>query len=223
MDRIRQFLSAFTPRRRVAYIVGILFLALGITMNTKTGMGVSPVIAVAYNIAVILGIPFGTMTFFYYAFLILVQFLILGRAFDHIQWLQLAASFLTSAFISLFDYIVPSAGSVVMRFVLLGLAVLMLGIGIILTVGARFVPNPADGTASAISQKSGLSLGLSKNLLDLVSIAIALALGFLFEHRILGIGVGTVVTMLLTGRVVALLQKPIERLARLAEFEEGAL
>jgi len=215
MESIIKFLRAFTPRRRAAYLAGLCFLACGITMNTKTGLGVSPVISVAYNIAVLLGISFSVMTFIYYAFLILVQFLLLWNSFDHIQWLQIVTSFLTSALIGLFDRVLPGAQGAPARAGCLLLAIVLTGIGIILTVGAEFVPNPADGAARAIALRTGRSLGFSKNLLDLVSILLALALGFLFRGQILGVGIGTVVTMLLTGRAVALLQKPVLTLAGL--------
>ena len=215
MTKIRQFLSAFTPHRRLTYFIGILFLACGLTMNTKTQLGVSPVLSVAYNLAELLHISFGVMSFIYYVFLILVQLLLLRSEFDQIQWLQLLASFLTSAFISIYDYILPTAQTLPVRICMLVLAIVLTGIGIILTVGSKFVPNPADGTANAISTLSGWSLGFSKNVLDLVSILVALTLGLVFRHQILGVGIGTVITMVLTGRVVALLQKPVLKLAGL--------
>ena len=215
MTNIRQFLTDFTPHRRWTYIIGIVVLACGITMNTKTQLGVAPVVSVAYNLASLLNIPFSVMTFLYYCFLILVQVLLLRDAFDRVQWLQLAASLLTSAFIGLFDALLPTAEAYPARIAMLLLAIVLTGVGIILTVGSAFVPNPADGTAHAISVRTGWGLGLGKNALDLVSIVIALALGLLFRGRILGVGVGTVITMALTGRVVALLQKPVLRLAGL--------
>ena len=216
MESVRNFLCTFTLRRGVVYLIGLCFLACGITMNTKTQLGVSPVISVAYSIAVLLGISFSVMTFLYYVFLILVQRLMLRKGFEKIQWLQLLASLITSAMIGFFDRVLPTAESIPMRVFLLLLAIVLTGIGIILTVGADFVPNPADGTAHAISLWTGKSLGLSKNLLDLISIAVSLAIGLIFRGQILGVGAGTVVTMLLTGRVVALLQKPLLRLSGLS-------
>ena len=35
------------------YLVGLLVLALGISLNTKTGLGVSPIISVSYSISTI--------------------------------------------------------------------------------------------------------------------------------------------------------------------------
>ena len=216
MQSVRTFLHAFTPKKRAVYLVGLCFLACGITMNTKTQLGVSPVISVAYGISALLGISFSVMTFVYYAFLILVQLLLLGKAFEHIQWLQIVTSFLTSALISVFDALLPTAQGIPFRVGFLLLAIVLTGIGIILTVGAEFVPNPADGTARAIAVRTGRSLGFSKNLLDLVSILLAAVLSIVFLRRIVGVGAGTVVTMLLTGRVVALLQKPVLKTAKLA-------
>ncbi|MBQ9269481.1 MAG: hypothetical protein IJ206_08200 [Oscillospiraceae bacterium] len=213
MKQLIDFFRSVTPRRWTIYLTGIVILACGITMSSKTNLGTSPVISVAYNISDLSGIPFGVMTFIYYVFLIAVQVLLLRREFDPVQCFQLLASLLTSTFIGLFDRFLPSSEVFPVQVLLLILAIVLTAIGIILTVGAQFVPNPADGLASAISRRTGKSLGLSKNLLDFVSILISVALGLLFRGRLFGIGIGTVITMLLTGRAVAILQKPVQRLA----------
>ena len=215
MNRTRAFLRAFTPRRRIIYLLGTLILGCGIAMNTKTQLGVAPILSVAWNLSELIGIPFSLMSFLYYCFLILLQLLLLGREFEPIQALQLIASFFTSFFIGVFGRILPTAVTPAGRGLMLLGAILLTGVGIILTVGARFVPNPGDGMAQAIARRTKKSLGFSKNLLDIGSFLIAAALGFIFRGRLMGVGIGTVVTMLLTGRVVAWLQKPILRLAGL--------
>ena len=215
MKKIRAFLHSFTPRRRVIYLLGTLLLGCGIAMNTKTQLGIAPILSVAWNLSELIGIPFSLMSFFYYCFLILLQLLLLGREFEQVQWLQLLASFFTSFFIGLFGRVLPPAVSPAGKAAMLLGAILLTGTGIILTVGARFVPNPGDGMAAAIARRTGKSLGLSKNILDISSFLLAAALGFLFRGRLMGVGAGTVVTMLLTGRVVALLQKPLMHLSGL--------
>ncbi len=215
MKKIRAFLHSFTPRRRVIYLLGTLILGCGIAMNTKTQLGIAPILSVAWNLSELIGIPFSLMSFFYYCFLILLQLLLLGREFEQVQWLQLLASFFTSFFIGLFGRVLPPAVSPAGKAAMLLGAILLTGTGIILTVGARFVPNPGDGMAAAIARRTGKSLGLSKNILDISSFLLAAALGFLFRGRLMGVGAGTVVTMLLTGRVVALLQKPLMHLSGL--------
>ena len=197
------------------YLVGLVILACGLTLNKKTNLGISPILSVANAIAELTGISFSVMTFIYYCFLILLQFLMDREGFEQIQWLQLVVSFLTSAFIELYDRFLPQATVLWTQIPMLLLAILLTGIGVILTVGARFVPNPADGTVNSIAKKTKLSLGLSKNVLDVVSIAVALALGLIFRGQVIGIGLGTVIAMLLTGRVISLLQKPLLRLTKL--------
>ena len=39
------------------YLLGLLILGCGIDLNTKTQLGVSPIISVAYNIAYLTHIP----------------------------------------------------------------------------------------------------------------------------------------------------------------------
>lgn len=48
--------------RVVFYILGLLILALGLTLNTKAGLGVSAIISVAYSISLIFELNFGNVT-----------------------------------------------------------------------------------------------------------------------------------------------------------------
>ncbi len=40
--------------RGLIYLMGMVILAFGITLNTKTGLGVSPIISIAYCVSEIL-------------------------------------------------------------------------------------------------------------------------------------------------------------------------
>ena len=53
--------------RVLFYAAGLLILALGLTLNTKTGLGVSSIISVAYSISVIFDHNFGNMTLALYS------------------------------------------------------------------------------------------------------------------------------------------------------------
>ena len=58
------------------YLVGLLVLALGISLNTKTGLGVSPIISVSYSISTIWNLNFGNMTMVLYCIFVLVEMLL---------------------------------------------------------------------------------------------------------------------------------------------------
>lgn len=90
----------------VVYLLGHIVLAFGVCLNTKTMLGVSPVVSVAYNISLIWRVPIGQSTFVYYLILIGIQFLLLWRRFDRFQVFQVLAGFLGSFFLQIFDGLV---------------------------------------------------------------------------------------------------------------------
>ena len=58
-----------TLSRWAIYVLGMLVLALGLTLNTKTGLGVSPILSLAYCSTRIWGVNLGDATFVLYALL----------------------------------------------------------------------------------------------------------------------------------------------------------
>ena len=107
--------------RIALYLVGIIVLALGITLNTKTNLGVSPIISIPYAVAQIFGYETGTAVF--------VAIVLLKGKFPPFQLLQVAASYLTSAFITIFDRVLPVPEQMGSRLLVLALAIGMIGAG----------------------------------------------------------------------------------------------
>lgn len=62
--------------RGFSYLLGLLVLALGITLNTKTGLGVSPIISVSYSISTIWNLNFGNMTLVLYALFVVFEMIL---------------------------------------------------------------------------------------------------------------------------------------------------
>ena len=200
------------PVRLAIYLGGIVVLAFGITLNTKTLLGVSPIISMPYCVSVLTDTPLGVLTFTFYGIFIFLQFVLLRKEFELTRLLQIFMSLFTSIFIQIFDVILPEFHSVGMRLVMLAAAIIFTGIGAAITVGMQIVPNPADGLAEVIGRKLGKDFGFGKNAFDLLSLAISASIGLIFSRQVIGIGVGTVCAMIFTGRVIALLQRPIDRL-----------
>ena len=93
----------YMARRIVVYCLGIVILALGITLNTKAALGVSPIISIPYALSKINNLELGTITFVIYCVFIFIQLLLLRKDFKLRMLLQVVASFLTSLFISIFN------------------------------------------------------------------------------------------------------------------------
>lgn len=196
----------------LVYLLGHIILACGVCLNTKTFLGVSPVISVAYNASQILGVPIGPSTFVYSMLLIVIQYALLGKRFDRFQFLQIFAAFLGSFFLQIFDSFLSLPGHLFWRFLSLLIGLILTGIGASLTVGMKILPHPADALAHTIGLVCHRSFGFGKNLLDTVCILTAASLGLLFKQSLLGIGFGTLVAVFMTGRVIAVCHPWTEQL-----------
>lgn len=202
------------------YCAGLLVLTCGITLNTKTLLGVSPILSIPNCLSVLCGWDLGTLVTLLYLTFVLVQIPLKGRRFGLLDLLQFPVSILSGRLVGLYDanLSIPHPGPV-LRVGLLALAVLLTGAGICLTVNMELAPNPADGLVHCLSQVTGKRMGLCKNLFDLACVGITVVLSLLLGGPVVGIGVGTVASMLLTGRAVAginrLFRRPMRRLAGL--------
>lgn len=200
-----------TMNRWIIYGIGMITLALGLTLNTKSNLGVSPIISVAYLFSNITNISFGDVTLLYYCIFVVCEFFL-----NH-EWknfLQIPFSIVFTRFLNLFSsmftfqcHVLPSQ-----LFVLL-LAIICTGVGAALTVNMDIVPNPGDGIVNAIAQKIGKDMGTTKNIVDFCCVGITLLIGFLTNRLFFGIGIGTILAMIFVGRVIHLFnqmcKKPI--------------
>lgn len=203
-DYIDNNRKKYMLHRIFIYTLGLILLACGITMNTKTGMGVSPIISVSYAISEIWDFNFGNVTFMQYTVFVAIQ-AILMRKITVSLLLQLPLSLVFTRFMNLFNSIIPECGTHIWQQLLMLLAAIcLIGMGIIMSVRTDLVPNPGDGIVREISVVIKKSMGLTKNGFDLLNLCISCLLGVLFTGHLIGIGLGTVLTMLLTGRAVAL-------------------
>lgn len=68
-----------TVVRTIFYLAGLAILALGLTLNTKVTLGVSPIISVAYSASQIWSWNLGDATFAWYAVFVALEALIHWR------------------------------------------------------------------------------------------------------------------------------------------------
>lgn len=191
--------------RILQYIAGLLILALGITLNTKTGLGVSPIISIPYCVSQIWNLNFGNATLVLYVLLIIAQFFIKGKNRTWTDLLQLPLSIVFSQLLNfLSNALAIHYVSLWKNLMLLLFAIICTGVGVSLTVNTNYVVNPGDGIVQAIAVRMKKSLGFTKNGFDLGCIIITVIIGLCFQGKVIGIGIGTLAAVLGTGRVVAL-------------------
>ncbi len=193
--------------RVLIYSVGMLILAFGITLNTKSGLGVSPVVSVSYCISALTGVKFGDVTMLTYTLFVAGTFVLRGKNRRLTDLLQLPLSIVFSRFLNLFADWIPydsTQHSVVWNFAVLAAAIVLVGTGICMTLNMRLIPNPADGIIQALAERMNWEQGFAKNVLDFFCVSFTVIVSLLTMGRVVGINVGTVLAMLCVGRVVAL-------------------
>lgn len=194
--------------RILFYIIGLLVLALGIILNTKTNLGVSPLISVSYCVSELTQMNMGNVTFLWYVVFVLVEIgsHICTKRYKAIvpDILQIPLSVVFTRFMNLFSAVLPEVGeSWTMRLLFLAVAIVLTGVGISLTLSARLVPNPGDGIVQALADCSEKKVSTMKNILDAVCVIITIVISLIFAGKIIGVGIGTVFAVIFVGRVVA--------------------
>lgn len=210
--------------RALVYAAGLVLLALGIVLNTKTGLGAAPLVCVAYVVSQLTGLVFANVSFAFYGLFALIEVALHLLRRDHKRVLndlaQLPFALVFTRFMGLFDRMIAplDAGAPLWpRLLLLAAAILLIGVGACLSVRMRLIPNPGDGVVLALSDFTGRELGLMKNAFDIANVLIACAIGLIARGKLIGVGIGSLLCMLGVGRVVnltgRLLAPMIDRLA----------
>ena len=192
----------------LVYVVGMFILAIGLTLNTKANLGVSPIISVPYSISQITGLNFGDLTFVVYAIFVVVQIIIHIRLKNHkrivSEILQLPLSLIFTRLLNIFSTYIPTAQNLGIRFIVLTLAIICTGVGAAMSLSMQLVPNPGDGIVQSLAEGFNKSVGLTKNLFDCFNLCITLCISIFIAHQIVGVGIGTLIAVLGVGRVIAL-------------------
>ncbi len=207
------------------YAASMLILALAITLNTKTGLGVSPIVSVAFSVSRVFDLNFGNMTLVLYVIFVIVELVIRGKNRRWYDLLQIVVSLIFTRFMNLFDAWIsfPYEGFLP-RILLLIVAIVLTGIGSAMSLNMRLVPNPGDGIVGTVADVCHMKVGFTKNMIDLSCITLTFFIGLISGHFLVGIGIGTVCAVIGVGRVVALFnllcKDRMDRLIGLAKEEE---
>ncbi|MDD3165156.1 MAG: hypothetical protein PHS97_04810 [Oscillospiraceae bacterium] len=189
--------------RILFYAVGIVLLATGIMLCTKTGLGISPLIALPYAISQIWSLNFAFLTFLTYSAFVGIQFLLRGRNSRARDLLQLPFCMVFSMLLNELGKLLPFAFSEFWQnLLLLAVAILLTGVGAAMVVGMDIVANPADALAETVGEVMGKGMGFGKNFIDITSVIVTCLVGILATGEMVGVGVGTLCCMICIGRVV---------------------
>jgi uncharacterized protein len=209
--------------RLAIYFVGLFVLSLGINFAIKSNLGVSPVSAFPLSISNITGISLGTMTIVVYAFFVLSQILILGRKFKLKSLLQIFFSFVFGFFVDFTAVLLTGieSSNYFVQLLLLSIGIIAVSVGVVLFITMDIVPNAPEGLILALCTKTGINFSKMKVLFDCTSVILAVVLSLVFLGNISTIREGTIISALITGKIVGIFSKPCTPLLKKVAFYDN--
>lgn len=193
--------------RFLIYVIGALFLAFGVVLNTRCSMGVSTVNCIPFVFSEATGITLGQGCMLLYIIDVIIQIIVFRQVTLRIA-LQIPFSFVMGMLVDMFDYCISSGilwffqgPDVLMGSVMLILGILFTGVGVSMVMSMNFVPNPPDGFTQALCKITGLPFGRGKWLNDGLRLIIAVALALIMLGHIIGVGIGTVLCVFTIGNI----------------------
>ena len=180
--------------RFLVYIVGLFIMTLGISLSVKSNLGVSPVSSIPYTITCITGLEMGKATILFHIVLVVMQILILRKAFQMKNLLQVVVGVIFGYFTTFSNYLfsfLPTPEHMTVRLLM------MLGSTVLIAVGEGAMKAVSDTTHIAFN-KVKVGFDISMVIISLISCLVALGtLG--------SVGVGTIIAAVLVGSVLGVI------------------
>jgi uncharacterized membrane protein YczE len=201
----------------IAYILGIILLALGTAFSEKADFGMSMVVAPAYVIHVKLSeyfsfFSFGMSEYIFQAF-ILIILAIATRKIKKSYFLSFATALVYGIVLDLLMSVISifSLEGIVWRIVLYVLGLAACSSGVALLFHTYLPPEAYELFVKEIAQVSKMSIGKTKTIYDCCSCALAVILSLCFFGGFVGVKWGTVVCALINGHLIGRLSSLLER------------
>lgn len=199
-------------KRYLIFIVGLYFLALGITLIVHSTLGTTPISSMNYVLSINTSFSLGTWTFVVNLIMILIQLWLTqgqyGTRKDTIEiLLQIPFSFIFSAFIDLnmwfIQDLVPANYGMAMGILLVGC--LIQSVGVVLEIKPRVAMMSAEGLVKYIARRCHKDFGNIKVYVDVSLVCMAVIISLAFTMRIEGVREGAVIAACITGYIVKFL------------------
>lgn len=192
------------------YILGLFIMTLGVSMSVKSDLGVSPVSSIPYSITCITGLEMGKATILFHVFLVLLQILILRKAFRIKNLLQVAAGIVFGYFTTFSNYLFsffPAPEHMVTRLLMMLGSTVLIAVGIFFYLPADIVPLAGEGAMQAIAEKTGIVFNRVKIGFDVTMVLVSLAACLIALHSMGSVGIGTVIAAVLVGAVLGVINR----------------
>lgn len=208
--------------RIVIYICGIFLLALGGVLAIKSNLGASPISSLPLSISKVSRISLGTAAAILFTIYVGIQILILKRDFKKIQLLQIVFAILFGQIMNFLNLIITiNINNFYSRIFICILSFFITAFGVVFTITANIVPVAPDGLAQVISKKARIDFGKAKIYFDCIVVILSVSILLVNSKGLDGLGIGTILSALLVGRIVAYINKNFKHKIEYICFDEA--
>lgn len=201
-----------TVNRFLLYLFGLFMITIGINLSIVSGLGISPVSAFTLPLSETIHISLGTVTTVTYFCFVAIQILILRKNFKIKNLLQAPFSIAFGFFVDLtgemLSFIHPE--TYVSRFVLMLIGIIICAFGATIYIIMDIVPNAPEGLNLAVSEKMNMPFSKVKMIFDCLFVMIGVVISLAFLGGITAIREGTLLSALLTGKMIGVFTKYME-------------
>lgn len=198
------------PLRLLMLVVGAYIMGLGVALSIRSALGTTPVSSVPYVLSLAVpGLSVGAFTILMNVLFVFAQWLILREGFGKRHLLQIPAVVLYGLFTDLNLWLLsgclPDHYPYKLLLALLSCAVM--AVGVFLTVRSEVTCMPAEGITLAISWTAKRPFGKVKTGFDSALTSTAILLSFACLGRLAAVREGTLLSALLVGNILAVIQR----------------
>ncbi len=203
----------------LAYVLGLLTLALGAALMTMADFGLSMIVAPAYllHLKVSEYLPFFSFGMAEYSFqaLLLVVTVAVLRHFKISYLLSFVTAFIYGMLLDGYLFLLSFIGwdPMYMRIGAYTAGIVLTVVGVALFFRTYISPEVYELLVKEVSKRFELELGTFKTVYDMSSLFMSVVLSFAFFGlwHFEGIGWGTLICALINGRLIALVTKLLDR------------
>ncbi|MCY8488282.1 YczE/YyaS/YitT family protein [Bacillus atrophaeus] len=175
------------------YFIGLLILSFGISLTIEgKALGISPWDAFHYGLFQHFGLTIGQWAIIIGAIIVCLTS-VFTKALPKIG--AILNMVLIGIFIDFFNILLPEPSTYTASVIVFSLGVLLIGYGVGVYVSAGLGAGPRDSLMMLISEKTGWNVQWVRNGIELTILAVAWGMGG-------PIGIGTIITAILTGLIL---------------------
>lgn len=196
-----------TLKQVILFVIGLFVMGLGIVLIKKAGLGLSPISAIPSAVADISPLSFGNVTIIFQC----ACFAAIMIATKKLTWKRaiiLPVGFGIGFILDLYNILLHfDRAPIWLKIIICLLGIITTALGIVIIKRAEFVLPAADELWFTLSAKYNRKVSFFKTAGDIAWVVITVIIELVAIRTIVSVGIGTVLSMLLTGFFVGKFQK----------------